>query len=238
MGNSGIKQHIETAQKTGVLKLSQAKLNEFPPALKQLEGNLRTLDLSENKFFTLPEEISQFMQLKHLNLQKNKLTKLPDCIGALTKLETLNASQNNLSNLPRTLSNLIHLKQVILSNNKLKEFPQVFCSLKHLDLIDLSRNEIKTIPSDISTLNVTELNLNQNQITFISPQLASCPRLKILRLEENCLQLTAIHPKILKESKVANLYLDGNLFEPKQLCDVEGYEDYMERFTAVKKKMF
>ncbi|KAJ8965462.1 hypothetical protein NQ314_004107 [Rhamnusium bicolor] len=238
MGNSGLKQHIETAQKTGVLKLSQGKLNEFPPGFKQLEGSLRTLDISDNKFVVLPNEISRFMQLRHLNLSKNKLAKIPDCIGALTKLEIFNASHNNLSSLPRTLSNLIHLKQVHLSDNHIKDFPLMFCGLKHLDLLDLSRNELISVPPEVSGLNVTELNLNQNQISHVSSQIADCPRLKTLRLEENCLQLSSISPKILVDSSISNLALDGNLFETKQLSDVDGYEAYMERFTAVKKKLF
>ncbi|XP_056640216.1 leucine-rich repeat-containing protein 57 [Diorhabda carinulata] len=238
MGNSGLKQHIETAQKTGVLKLSQGKLNEFPPGFKQLESSLRTLDISDNKFVILPNEISRFMQLRHLNLSKNRLAKIPDCIGALTKLEILNASHNNLTTLPRTLSNLIHLKQVNLSDNHIKEFPLMFCGLKHLDVLDLSRNEITSIGPEVSGLNVTELNLNQNQIAHVSGQIADCPRLKTLRLEENCLQLTAITPKILGESKISNLSLDGNLFKTTQLSDVNGYDAYMERFTAVKKKLF
>lgn len=238
MGNSGLKQHIETAQKTGVLKLSQGKLNEFPPGFKQLEGSLRTLDISDNKFVILPNEISRFMQLRHLNLSKNKLAKIPDCIGALTKLETFNGSHNNLTSLPRTFSNLIHLKQVNLSDNHIKDFPLMFSGLKHLDVLDLSRNEIVLVPSEVSGLNVTELNLNQNQISQISSQIADCPRLKTLRLEENCLQLSSIPTRILSESKVSNLAVDGNLFESKQLSDLQGYEAYMERFTAVKKKMF
>lgn len=238
MGNSGLKQHLETAQKTGTLRVSQCKLKEFPPGLKPLETTLRTLDLSDNKFITLPPDISRFMQLRHLNLNKNKLTKLPDCIGALTRLETLNVAHNNLTTLPRTLSNMIHLKQVNLSDNHLKEFPLMFGGLKHLDVLDLSKNEISLIPSEVGALNVTELNLNQNQISEISPQIANCPRLKTLRLEENCLQLSAIHSEILKNSKICNLALDGNLFEMKQLADVDGYEAYMERYTAVRKKLF
>ncbi|XP_018580169.1 leucine-rich repeat-containing protein 57 [Anoplophora glabripennis] len=238
MGNSGLKQHIETAQKTGVLKVSQGKLNEFPPGFKQLESSLRTLDISDNKFVILPNEISRFMQLRHLNLSKNKLAKIPDCIGALTKLETFNGSHNNLTSLPRTFSNLIHLKQVNLSDNHIKDFPLMFSGLKHLDVLDLSRNEIVSIPTEVSGLNVTELNLNQNQISQISSQIADCPRLKTLRLEENCLQLSSIPTRILLESKVSNLAVDGNLFEAKQLSDLPGYEAYMERFTAVKKKLF
>lgn len=238
MGNPGLKQHIETAQKTGVLKVSQGKLNEFPPAFRQLENSLRTLDISDNKFVVLPNEISRFMQLRHLNLSKNKLAKIPDCIGALTKLETFNASYNNLSAIPRTFTNLIHLKQVLLSNNHLKEFPLMFCGLKHLDLLDLSQNEIASVPSEVASLNVTELNLNQNQISYLSSEIATCPRLKTLRLEENCLHITSIHPKLLSDSKICNLALEGNLFESKQLANVDGYDAYMERFTAVKKKLF
>lgn len=238
MGNSGLRQHLETAQKTGVLRVSQCKLKEFPPGFKPLENTLRTLDLSDNKFITLPPEISRFMQLRHLNLNKNKLTKLPDCIGALTRLETLNVCHNNLTILPRTLSNLINLKQVYLSHNHLKEFPLMFGGLKHLDVLDLSKNEISIIPAEVGALNVTELNLNQNQVAEISVQITNCPRLKTLRLQENCLQLSAIHSEILKNSKIANLAIDGNLFEPKQLGDIDGYEAYMDRYTAVKKKLF
>lgn len=238
MGNSGLKQHLETAKKTGVLKVSQNKLNEFPPGFLQLDGSLRTLDLSDNKFIQLPNEISRFIHLKHLNLNKNKITKLPDCIGALTKLETLNACHNNLTSLPRTITNLINLKQVYMTDNHLKEFPLVFCGLKHLDVLDLSRNEIKTLPSEISGLNVTELILNQNQISDVSSHIATCPRLKTLRLEENCLQITAIHSSILIDSNISNLALEGNLFEMKQFQELNGYDTYMERYTAVKKKLF
>lgn len=238
MGNSGLKQHIETARKTGVLKLSQGQLNSFPPDFRQLEGNLRTLDLSDNKFVILPNDISRFTQLKHLNMSKNKLAKIPDCIGALTKMETLNFSHNNLSSLPRTLSNLINLKQVNLSNNHLKELPFMFCNLKHLDVLDLSKNEITKVPAEVAAFNLVELNLNQNQISEISPSIATCPRLKTLRIEENCLQINAFPVQILTESKICNLSADGNLFELKQLAEIPGYEAYMERFTAVKKKMF
>ncbi|KRT81425.1 hypothetical protein AMK59_5576 [Oryctes borbonicus] len=196
MGNSGLKQHLENAKKTGVLKVS-SNLNDFPPGFLQLESNLRTLDLSDNKFVTLPNEISRFIHLKHLNLHKNKLNKIPDCIGALTKLETFNLSHNNLTYLPRTITNLINLKNVYLCDNHFKEFPVVFCGLKHLDLLDLSRNEIRSVPSEISGLHVSELNLNQNQISEISLQVINCPRLRTLRLEENCLQLNAVHSSCL-----------------------------------------
>ena len=37
--------------------------------------------------------------------------------------------------------------------------------------------------------------------------------------------------------QVSNLALAGNLFDEKKLNDVEGYENYMERYTAVRRKL-
>ncbi|KAK2581006.1 hypothetical protein KPH14_006056 [Odynerus spinipes] len=238
MGNFGLKQHYETAKKTGALRLSQKKLDELPSNLQALAPLLRTLDISENKITQIPDDIGKFTLLKQLNLSRNKLTALPETLGDLSKLEGLNASSNFIETIPLSLSKLTHLKQVNLSDNRIAEFPLMFCDLKHLDVLDLSKNRLTTIPDAAALLCVTELNLNQNQISTISEKLAECPRLKTLRLEENCLQLDAIPTKILKESKVSMLALKGNLFEMKQFADVEGYDDYMERYTAVKKKMF
>lgn len=238
MGNSGLKQHYETAKKTGVLKISQKKLTEFPASLKQLEPLLRTLDLSENRFTTLPNEIGSFKLLKHLNVNQNRLNSLPESVGELSKLESLSVCSNKITMLPQSLSNLSNLKQVYLSDNQISQFPLMFCGLKHLDVLDISKNSITEIPDGISDLHVTELNVNQNQLSKLSDNIADCLRLKTLRLEENCLQLSAIHTRILTDSKISVLALDGNLFDMKSFAEADGYETYMERYTAVKKKMF
>lgn len=238
MGNKVVKQHFETAQKTGVLKISQQRLTEFPPHMRNFPNVLRTLDLSENRFITLPDDIGRFTLLKHLNISENRLTELPAAIGQLIKLETFNAMSNMLVSIPREMANLKHLKQVHLNNNQLTQFPTVFGTMKNLDVLDLSRNKIAAIPPEVKSLHVTELNCNQNQIASLAVEIAECPRLKTLRLEENCLPITEIHTEILKDSLISNLHLDGNLFPAKQFHDLPGYEEYMERFTAVRKKMF
>lgn len=95
----------------------------------------------------------------------------------------------------------------------------------------------------------------------MAPEVSHCPRLKVLRLEENCLELSSIPSSILTHSMVALLSVEGNLFEVKMLRNLEGYDQvkygsspmilapsavssdslsvtlqYMERFTATKKK--
>ena len=49
---------------------------------------------------------------------------------------------------------------------------------------------------------VIDLNLNENLLTEISADLSKCPRLKILRLQNNRLSLNQIPEKILSDSKV------------------------------------
>lgn len=51
-----------------------------------------------------------------------------------------------------------------------------------------------------------------------------CPRLKVLRLEENCLELSSIPLPILKDSQVSLFSVEGNLFEVKSLRDLDGYD--------------
>ncbi|XP_026764154.2 leucine-rich repeat-containing protein 57 [Galleria mellonella] len=238
MGNSSQKQHYETASKTGVLQLTDYKLKEVPIEALNLCDMLRNLDLSKNKLAFLSEEISKFKQLKQLNLEANRLDVLPNSLGNLKKLELFNISNNFVSSLPQSFANLINLKHVYLNNNKFKEFPTQLLRLNNLEVVELSNNKITKIPEGMSEFHAMELNLSQNEISIISEDLHQAPRLKILRLEENCLSLDAIQPSLLRDSKIHTINLDGNLFEAKQLASVEGYNEYTERYTAMKKKMF
>ena len=66
--------------------------------------------------------------------------------------------------------------------------------------------------------------MNKNQVASIPVSLSRCPRLKVLRLEENCLALEAITPQLLKESQISLLAVDGNLFDAKQMREADGYD--------------
>ncbi|ETE66888.1 Leucine-rich repeat-containing protein 57 [Ophiophagus hannah] len=236
MGNSALKAHLETAQKTGVFQLTGKGLSEFPEDLQKLASNLRTIDLSNNKLESLPSFIGKFSVLKSLALNHNRLTVLPEDLCKLKKLEILHLNNNQLTRLPSSFGQLAALKTLSLSGNKLQTIPVQLCSLHHIDVVDLSRNQIQNIPDTIGELQAIELNLNQNQISQISSQISRCPRLKVLRLEENCLELSVLPQSILSDSQISLLAAEGNLFEIKKLRELDGYDKYMERFTATKKK--
>ncbi|XP_073230445.1 leucine-rich repeat-containing protein 57-like [Porites lutea] len=236
MGNS-ISPHLENAQKTGVCSLCGNRLSEVPPELFHLGASLRTLDLSNNKIKVLPSAVGGFTSLKNLTLTSNHLGSLPLELSQLKKLEILAVDKNSLKTLPAGLfTNLTHLKTLSLSSNLLTAFPESLGALRHLDAIDLSDNKIRTLPDSVGDLQVVELNMNRNQIASLPDSLASCTRLKVLRIEENCLPLEAVTPQLLKESSISLLAVEGNLFDIKQLRETEGFDQYMARFTATKKK--
>jgi Leucine-rich repeat (LRR) protein len=224
MGNE-LSQHVEHAQKTGILQLRNFKLVKVPNEILPITHLLRNLDLSSNRLEQLPPELFKKMQLlKNLNLSANRLQSLPNEISLLLKLETLNLSENMLSRVPLTLNQLKNLKQINLSKNNLTQIPKELCEIEKLDHLDLSLNKIERVDDYVEKLNAIELNLNENRIKSISEMLAKCPRLKVVRLEQNLLELRAIPAKLLAESNVSLLNFEGNLFTQKQFEQAEGFE--------------
>ena len=149
---------------------------------------------------------------------------LPEEVGSLKKLETLNLEQNELASLPDSCVNLKALKTVNLSRNKLQTFPLFLCQLIHLDFADLSSNTIKELPKGIDVLNAVELNLNGNGISVLPVSLAKCVRLKVLRVQENTLELMGLPPALLSDSNISLLCVEGNLFELRELHELPEYE--------------
>ena len=150
---------------------------------------------------SLPEETSQLKKLETLVLAHNSITAFPDAFVNLKSLQTVNVSQNNLS-----------------------EFPLALCQLTRVDFVDLSGNKIKEIPNGIDVISAIEINLNRNQISVIPESVSKCRRLKVLRLEENCIELMGVPPIVLRDSKVSLLCLEGNPLLMRELQELPEYE--------------
>ena len=145
-------------------------------------------------------------------------------------------------------------RELKISGNKFKKFPQEVTCLPNLQLLDLSLNQVELSPvvlvsrnniskieelpeSGLPNLMVVDLNLNENQLQYLGEGLWLCPRLKILRLQNNQLSLNNIPEALLAESSINTILLEGNRFELKALHDLEGWEQYQERQTDMKRKM-
>lgn len=73
-------------------------------------------------------------------------------------------SQNQLQTLPSSFASLSGLRQLNLANNRFIIIPEAILGLPNLQLLDLSGNQITQIPDRIQTIQVDELNLNDNRV--------------------------------------------------------------------------
>ncbi|CAH8595984.1 unnamed protein product [Dicrocoelium dendriticum] len=240
MGNA-LAPRLENAEKTGVLQLSNLKLVKIPEEVKNLQ-NVRCLDLSNNRLEVIKPWITCFKMLKVLNLDKNKLKCFPLELCSFTKLETLSANQNNLiglvaPGLSASFDALVNLRFVHLSCNELTEFPVELCIRSiPLSVLDLSNNRIRLIPDCVAEIQAMEINLNNNLISIVTSSIAKCPRLRVLRLDNNQIPLNAFPVELFTDSQVSLICVSGNRFEMREFYALPGYQQYMERFTATKKK--
>ncbi|XGW12183.1 hypothetical protein V3C99_013123 [Haemonchus contortus] len=233
-----VQRHIENAQKSRILQLKSCGLKALPSSLDELFEVIRNLELSQNKIKELPASIGNFTVLKQLHLSENALTELPHEIGMLKNLEILNVQSNKLSSLPDSLVGCTSLKTLNVSANNFSQFPVPVCHLMSLETLNLAQNTITELPDEVSSLNASEVNLNQNRLNFLNADaLAKCPHLKILRVEENCLAKTEFTVNLLSHSPVSIISCSGNIFQDREFQDLPGYEDYQERFTATRRKM-
>eukprot|EP00794_Sanderia_malayensis_P017388 gene17388-19128_t len=231
MGNS-LAPQIENAQKTGVCSLSGKGLKELPPEFSKLSKVLRTTDLSNNRLVDLPSIIGQFTNLKSLTVNNNRLEHFPEHLGNLMKLETLSLQENRITVIPdNVVRKLKNLTSISLSGNKLKVFPIEICQLAKLDAVDLSSNLIEIIPDSVDSLKAIELNLNRNRLSGLPGSLTKCEKLKVLRVEENCLRVDAITQDLLRNSQICVLAVDGNLFQMRELRDQDGYDEVSSSYN-------
>ena len=106
---------------SNALNLSSQGLTKVPTYVFE-RTDLESLNLSHNTLTgALPGEIRHLQNLKTLDLSNNKFTGVPAEIGQLRNLELLNLSNNLLTGLPNELGNLSNLKVLDLSGNNYSE---------------------------------------------------------------------------------------------------------------------
>uniref|UniRef100_A0A8C1CBD4 Leucine-rich repeat protein SHOC-2 n=1 Tax=Cyprinus carpio carpio TaxID=630221 RepID=A0A8C1CBD4_CYPCA len=194
--------------KTAMTLPSQAKINVH--AIK----TLKTLDYSEKQEASIPDEVfdavddspvanvnfsknqlmavpSRILELKDtladINLGFNKLTSIPVDFSMLKQLVHIDLRNNLLTSLPMELEGLTKLRSVILSFNRFKSFPEVLYRISYLETILISNNQVGGIdPVQMKTLNnLSTLDLSNNDIMQVPPELGNCTSLRALMLDGN-----------------------------------------------------
>ncbi|KAJ7404115.1 leucine-rich repeat-containing protein 2-like protein [Willisornis vidua] len=104
------------------------------------------VDVSANKFHSIPICVLRMSNLQWLDISNNKLKDLPEDIDRLDQLQTLLLQKNKLTYLPRALVNMPKLNLLVVSGDDLVEVPTAICeSTTGLKFISLKNSPVETI---------------------------------------------------------------------------------------------
>ena len=195
------------------LHLDNNFLTEIPNCIFQLE-KLQVLCISNNRIASIDSQISKLSLLKCLDLSSNLISNFPQELCQLSNLKRLYLGNNNIANLPNEFHKLRSLKEISIYGNLLQSFPPNLYKMKNQMEIHFARNPIsmcrkkiiqvwqaderffsisgdkklKFIPWEISLLNITHLQLNDNSLVCIPPQVGYITPLVSLDLRNNKLE--------------------------------------------------
>lgn len=183
---------------------------------------LQQLDVSTNTINYIPSSFFSLKNLTILNFSCNHLTdSINEGINSLVNLKTLNLSYNYLTRLQLKLPNLRDLK---VTGNSLIKLDLHDCTSLTTCIANFNQlDEIPYIPSIIS------IEMIENKLTCISPNIQFCRNLKRLCLYRNQIQFVSNYINLcplfylnLSQNDIKNialciptlmdLYLDGNAF--------------------------
>ncbi|KAM0872424.1 hypothetical protein ACQ4PT_038722 [Festuca glaucescens] len=196
------------------LDLRGNQLTSLPSSIGRLM-NLQELDVGANRIVSLPDSIGSLTRLKKLMVETNDLDELPytigqcvslvelhagynhlkalpEAVGKLESLEILAVRYNNIRSLPTTMATLSNLKELDASFNELESIPENFCFATSLVKLNVGNNfaDMQSLPRSIGNFELLEeLDISNNQIKVLPDSFRTLKRLRVLRAEENPLQV-------------------------------------------------
>ncbi|KAM9239251.1 leucine-rich repeat-containing protein 40 [Leptosomus discolor] len=146
------------------VNFSKNQLNEIPPRIAELKDSVCDVNLGFNKISSISLELCMLRKLTHLDIRNNFLTSLPEEMEALTRLQMINLSFNRFKVFPSVLYRIPALETILLSNNQVGSIdPLQLKKMDKLGTLDLQNNDLLQVP----------------------PELGNCETLRTLLLEGN-----------------------------------------------------
>ncbi|GAV86187.1 LRR_1 domain-containing protein/LRR_4 domain-containing protein/LRR_8 domain-containing protein [Cephalotus follicularis] len=177
------------------LDLSSNQLSVLPESIGSLI-TLKKLNVETNNIEEIPHTIGHCSSLRDLRADYNRLKALPEAVGKLATLEVLSVRYNNIKQLPTTMSSLANLRELDVSFNELESVPESLCFATTLVKINVGNNfaDLRSLPRSIGNLEMLEeLDISNNQIRFLPDSFRMLTRLRVLRVEENPLEVPPRH---------------------------------------------
>ena len=163
--------------------------SQIPDSVWLPGAKIVNINFTKNTLQELPVQVMDYKDtLSELNVAQNKINELPGTIMmTLSKLTFLDVSNNLLQALPEEISQLPHLLQIVLSFNRFSTMPKAIFKMKSLQTVLMANNQVVDIDVDglleLKTLQV--LDLSNNNISRVPPQLGNVSWLKSLTLDGN-----------------------------------------------------
>uniref|UniRef100_A0A4X1U8T1 Leucine-rich repeat protein SHOC-2 n=1 Tax=Sus scrofa TaxID=9823 RepID=A0A4X1U8T1_PIG len=138
---------------------------------------LKTLDYSDKQTALIPDEVFDAVKsnvITSVNFSKNQLCEIPK-------------RNNFLNSLPEEMESLVRLQTINLSFNRFKILPEVLYRIPTLETILISNNQVGSVdPQKMKTMeNLITLDLQNNDLLQIPPELGNCVNLRTLLLDGN-----------------------------------------------------
>ncbi|XP_012508129.1 PREDICTED: leucine-rich repeat-containing protein 40 [Propithecus coquereli] len=138
---------------------------------------LKILDYSDKQTTLIPDEVFDAVKsniITSINFSKNQLCEIPK-------------RNNFLNSLPEEMESLVRLQVINLSFNRFKILPEVLYRILALETVLISNNQIGSVdPQKMKTMeNLTTLDLQNNDLLHIPPELGNCVNLRTLLLDGN-----------------------------------------------------
>ncbi|OXU30630.1 hypothetical protein TSAR_003644 [Trichomalopsis sarcophagae] len=180
-----------TMRNAKLLSLVGQNLAEVPDEVFEnaKEAEVTCVDLSRNKLQELTDAMSKVTSTTDLKLSYNLLTELPKWLGeSLERLRYLDLSKNLLTSLPASLSQLRLLVEINISFNKFEEMPECIYEIAGLEILIANDNKMSCInvPALSNLKRLAHLDLSNNNIGYVPPELGNLKNLRMLSLSGNC----------------------------------------------------
>ncbi|XP_004679169.1 PREDICTED: leucine-rich repeat-containing protein 40 [Condylura cristata] len=146
------------------INFSKNQLCEIPKRIVELKDMVSDVNLSFNKLPSLSVELCMLQKLTFLDLRNNFLNSLPEEMGSLMKLQTINLSFNRFKILPEVLYHIRTLETILISNNQVGSVnPEKMKTMENLITLDLQNNDLLQIPPELGNcVNLRTLLLDGN----------------------------------------------------------------------------
>ncbi|KAM9307559.1 leucine-rich repeat-containing protein 69 [Gastrophryne carolinensis] len=188
--------------------------------LRAIRGQARSLNLNGQRLQRVPGAVRAIPRLTSLLLRNNLLCQLPPEMAALTNLTVLHLGNNSFEHFPEELKYLHSLQRLHLFGNKISDISgDILGGLENLISLNLNNNKLKRVPPEICTLQKLEtLSLNHNCLKDVPKELCVLQCLQELHLANNQLQTLPEQIAYLTNLQELHVYRNNLIGLPEGLC--------------------